>query len=153
MAKKERKEKGQGRVPTLAAFVQGGAFHIYMTVDGKEREAQVLKSGVIVYKGKEYTSPSSAANAAVKDAGVKGLCDGWKVWKMNKDGERVPLNVLRGSKSPLKAAAAPKREKKAAKPKRAPKPRARKPQAAKLPKADDLPNTTRHPLDGAVATA
>lgn len=41
----------------------------------------------------------------------------------------------------------------AAKPKRSSKPRARKPQAAKLPKADDLPNTTRHPLDGAVATA
>jgi hypothetical protein len=130
MNKKTRKPKGEGRKPTLAAFVDS-PFKIYMNHDGKEREAQVLSSGIIRLGEKEFTSPSSAAQAILgKNAKGKPLqADGWRAWRFNKDGERVELNVLRGAKSPLKAIA-PKREKKAktngSKPKRVRKPRARK---------------------------
>jgi hypothetical protein len=142
--KKARKPKGEGRKPTLAPFVDA-PFKVYVTFDGKERDAMVLSSGVIRYKEKEFTSPSGFANAVIKEVGAKGRADGWKVVTFNKDGERVALDTLRGSKSPLKAEA-PKKERKAktakpngsakvAKPKAARKPRAKKPNGAATPGA------------------
>lgn len=110
--KKVRKPKGEGRKPTLAPFVDS-PFKVYMTCDGKEREAMVLSSGIIKYKEKEFTSPSGFANAVIKELGAKGRADGWKSVRFNKNGERVPLDAIRG-KSPL------------AKPKRIRKPRAKK---------------------------
>lgn len=111
MSKKQRKPKGEGRTPTLASFVDS-PFKVYMTCDGKEREAMVLSSGIIKYKEKEFTSPSGFANAVIKELGAKGRADGWKSVRFNKNGERVELNVLRGAKSPLKTTA-PKKERKA----------------------------------------
>lgn len=129
MSKKTRKPKGEGRKPTLAPFVDA-PFKVYMTCNGKERDAMVLSSGIIKYKEKEFTSPSGFANAVIKELGAKGRADGWKSVYFNKDGERVMLNTLRGGKSPLKLEA-PKRKKKA-KANGAPKPkRIRKPRAAK----------------------
>lgn len=127
--KKQRKPKGEGRTPTLAAYVDS-PFKIYMNHDGKEREAQVLSSGIIRLGEKEFTSPSSAAQAILgKNAKGKPLqADGWRVWRFNKNGERVELNVLRGKDSPLKALEAPKRAKSTngAAPKKARKRRAKK---------------------------
>lgn len=125
--KKARKPKSEGRKPTLAPYVDA-PFKVYVTFDGKERDAMVLSTGIIRYKEKDFTSPSGFANAVIKEVGAKGRADGWKVVYFNKDGERVMLNTLRGSKSPLKIEEAkPKREKKAssgsAKPHRARKPR------------------------------
>lgn len=111
MAKKETK----GRTPALAPYVDS-PFKIYMMTGGKEYDAQVLSSGVIKIDEKEFTSPSSAGSYLLsKNAKGKPLqVDGWKSWNFNKDGKRVPLDTLRGSKSPLKAEDKPK---KVAKPK------------------------------------
>jgi hypothetical protein len=137
--KKVKKTKGEGRKPTLAPYVDS-PFKVYMNVDGKERDAQVLSTGIIKYKEKEFTSPSSLATFIMKEAGQKGRADGWKVLSFNKDDKRVPLNVLRGAKSPLKAAepkAKKERKPKAPKPPKAEKPKRvaakqpRKPRAAK----------------------
>lgn len=130
--KKVRKPKGEGRTPTLKPYVDS-PFKIYMNHDGKEREAQVLSGGLIRLGEKEFTSPSSAAQAILgKNAKGKPLqADGWRAWRFNKNGERVELNVLRGKDSPLKAAA-PKKPRKAkstngaAKSKRIRKPRAKR---------------------------
>lgn len=105
--KKERKPKGEGRKPTLAPFVDS-PFKIYASTGGKEYEAQVLSTGIIKMDEKEYTSPSAAGSALLgKDSkGKPRQVDGWAFWKMNKDGKRVPLDDLRGAKSPLKEAAA-----------------------------------------------
>jgi hypothetical protein len=140
MAKKEKsqRKKGEDRTPALAAFVDS-PFKIYMTTGGKEYDAQVLSSGIIKIDDKEFTSPSSAGSYILGNdkKGKPRQVDGWKAWSFNKDGERVALDTLRGSKSPLKAEA-PKKERKAktakpngsakaAKPKSPRKPRAKKP--------------------------
>ena len=112
------KKKGEGRTPTLAPYTEALAGKtIYMNHDGKEHAATVLTSGVIRMNDKDYTSPSSAAGAILgkNKKGKQLQADGWRCWRFNKDGERVELNVLRGKDSPLKAAAAPKRERRAAK--------------------------------------
>lgn len=137
MAKaKAAKKKGEGRVPTLAPYADTiGGKTIYMNHDGKEHTATVLSSGVIRMGEKDFTSPSSAGSAILgKDKkGKPRQVDGWKSWYFNKDGERVMLNTLRGSKSPL-ALEAPKPHKAksakangAAKPKKARKARTAKP--------------------------
>ena len=131
-ASKPRKPKGEGRKPTLAPYVDA-PFKVYVSFDGKERDAMVLSTGIIRYKEKEFTSPSGFANAVIKEVGAKGRADGWKVVTFNKDDKRVSLDTLRGSKSPLKAEA-PKapRKAKAAKPATEKKAKApRKPRAAK----------------------
>jgi hypothetical protein len=99
---KAKKQKSEGRKPTLAPFVDG-PFKIYANTDGKEYEAMVLSSGIIKMEEKEYTSPSSAGSVLLgKDKkGKPKQVDGWSFWKFNKNGERVPLDALRGSKSPL----------------------------------------------------
>lgn len=125
--KKARKPKSGGRKPTLAPYVDA-PFKAYVSFDGKERDAMVLSTGIIRYKEKEFTSPSGFANAVIKEVGAKGRADGWKAVTFNKDDKRVPLDTLRGSKSPLKAEA-PKAAKKAAaatKSKSPRKPRAKK---------------------------
>ena len=108
--KKEKvaRKKSEGRKPTLAPFVKDNPFKIYANTGGKEYEATVLTSGMIKMDEKEYTSPSSAGSALLgKDSkGKMRQVDGWKFWRFNKDGGRVPLDTLRGSKSPLKEEAA-----------------------------------------------
>jgi len=115
-----KKPKGEGRTPTLAPYAETvGGKTIYMNHNGKEHDAMVLSSGVIRMNGKDYTSPSSAGSAILgKDKkGKPRQVDGWKSWYFNKDGERVMLDTLRGSKSPLKAVDdKPKAERKAKKP-------------------------------------
>jgi hypothetical protein len=92
-----------GRKPTLAPFVDN-PFKIYGTYKEKEYEAQVLSSGVIMFEDKPYASPSAAGRAVMGEFKGKPLqVDGWKFWKYNEDGKRVPLDTLRGAKSPLKA--------------------------------------------------
>lgn len=153
--KKQRvkKPKGEGRTPTLAPYADTiGGKTIYMNHDGKEHTATVLQSGVIRMGDKDFTSPSSAGSAILgKDKkGKPRQVDGWKSWYFNKDGERVMLNVLRGSKSPLALAAPkPKREKKAATPKKA-KP-ARKPRAKRAAKANSAENTSSAAQEQAAA--
>jgi hypothetical protein len=107
---KAKKQKSEGRKPTLAPFVDG-PFKIYASYKGKDYEAMVLSTGMIKYDDKEYTSPSSAGQAIL---GGKLTCAGFTCWKYNKDGERVVLDMIRGSKSPLKA-----REPKVKKPRKA----------------------------------
>lgn len=128
---KTKKAKSEGRKPTLASFVDS-PFRVYMTCDGKERDAMVLSSGIIKYKEKEFTSPSGFANAVIKELGAKGRVDGWKSVYFNKNGERVMLNTLRGGKSPLKLEATKRKAKSngSAKPKRLRKPRAARPKPA-----------------------
>lgn len=108
MAKEKKvKAKSEGRKPTLAPYLNGaaapaGPFKLYGKYKGKEYEAQVLSSGIIKMDDVEYTSPSSAACALRSNkGGKKSLIDGWNFWKYNKDGERVPLDAIRGAKSPL----------------------------------------------------
>jgi len=125
--KASSKQKSEGRTPTLAPFVKEG-FNIFAGRDGKY-EARVRADGIIVFRDKEYTSPSSAGSKALgnDDKGKPRQVDGWKFWRFKKNGEEVELNVLRGSKSPLAASDAAPRKLKAAK-KRAPhKPRAASP--------------------------
>ncbi len=131
-----KKPKGEGRTPTLAGLVDG-PLTIFMTTGGKEYKGTVLSSGIIKIDEKEFTSPSSAGSYILGNdkKGKPRQVDGWKSWSYNKDGERVLLNTLRGSKSPLKLKAPkPKREKKAKsngapKPKRLRKPRAKREQS------------------------
>lgn len=98
--KKAKKLKSEGRKPTLAPYVDA-PLKVYVTFDGKERDAMVLSTGIIRYKERDFTSPSGFANAVIKEVGAKGRADGWKVVQYNKDGKRVPLDTLRGAKSPL----------------------------------------------------
>jgi hypothetical protein len=127
--KKERK-KSEGRKPSLAPFVDS-SFTIYMTTGKKEYKGTVLSSGVIRVDEKDFTSPSSAGSYILgkDDKGKPKQVDGWKSWTFNKDGERVALNTLRGSKSPLKFAEAKTKKPRAAKPAKAK--TARKPRAKK----------------------
>jgi hypothetical protein len=128
---KKQKVKSEGRKPSLAPFVDS-SFTIYMTTGKKEYKGTVLASGIIRVDEKEFTSPSSAGSYILgkDDKGKPKQVDGWKSWTFNKDGERVQLNTLRGSKSPLKLEA-PKPKKAAApkKPKSPRKPRAKKSKA------------------------
>jgi len=138
MAKKEKsqRKKSEGRQPRLAGLVDSPLV-IFMTTGGKEYKGTVLTSGMIKVDEKEFTSPSSAGSYILGNdkKGKPRQVDGWKSWTFNKDGERVALDTLRGSKSPLKVEEAkPKREKKAKSANSSPKPR--KPRAARKSKAN-----------------
>lgn len=116
MAKEKKKRVKKEKVvaaPKLAAFVDSPVKIWYM-YDGKEREATILSSGAILYKNVDYPSPCAAGTAIAKDLGGEPKTNAWVAFKYNKDGERVPLDQIRGSKSPLKKPEPkPKREKKA----------------------------------------
>lgn len=133
---KKARKKSEGRKPRLAGLVDS-PLTIFMSTGGKEYKGVVLSSGVIKIDEKEFTSPSSAGSYILGNdkKGKPRQVDGWKSWTFNKDGERVPLDTLRGSKSPLKAVEA--NPKKARKPKAVtPKPkRTRKSRTPKLPVA------------------
>ena len=132
MAKKEKapRKKSEGRKPTLALYIDA-PFKIYITTGGKEYDAQVLSSGIIKIDNKQFTSPSSAGSYMLgkDEKGKPKQVDGWKAFTFNKDGQRVPLDTLRGSKSPLKAVEAKPKTAKAAKAKSPRKPRAKKSKA------------------------
>src|SRR6266568_660754 len=156
--KKVHKPKGEGRIPTLAPYAEILAGKtIYMNHGGKEHSASVLTSGVIRMNDKDYTSPSSAGSAILgKDKkGNPRQVDGWKSWYFNKDGSRVMLNTLRGSKSPLALEAPKPRKAKSAKangpakPKRAHK--AAKPKANHAPAREADVSDRDVPQDGATA--
>jgi Restriction Enzyme Adenine Methylase Associated len=97
---KAKRAPSEGRKPTLTPFIDG-AFDIHAEYKGKEFSARVNADGTITYDGGTYTSPSSAGKAAIKKS-----VDGWTFWKFKKDGTDVPLDELRGRKSPLKESAA-----------------------------------------------
>jgi hypothetical protein len=118
---REKKAKKE-TAPKLAPFVDS-PFPIYLVHEGKERTATVLSSGLIRFKEEEYKSPCAVATAMAKDLGFKWNLNAWSALKFNRDGERVPLDKIRGAKSPLKAAA-PKAAKKEAKPKASKRPKA-----------------------------
>lgn len=104
-AKLIKEKKLKGRKPTLAPFVDG-PFKLYASYKGKEYTAQVLSSGMIVFEEKEHASPSHVGKLV---CGV--AVNGWVFWSFNKNDKRVPLDEIRGSKSPL---AEPKTKKAAA---------------------------------------
>jgi hypothetical protein len=149
MAKaKKAVAKKEGRKPSLAGFVEK-AFSIFLNHGGKEYEAKVLASGMIEYRGKEYTSPSTVGTL-ICEAEVNG----WRSWFFKKDGELVMLDTLRGKNSPLKPVAPPKGKKakpaakKAAKPKKvAGKAKPRKAKAEKV-EAPATEETTTATADG-----
>src|ERR1019366_8968883 len=97
---KTKRAPSEGRKPTLAPFIDG-VFDIHAEHKGKDFSAQVNADGTITYDGESCTSPSSAGKAAIKKS-----VDGWTFWKFKKDGTDVPLDELRGRKSPLKESAA-----------------------------------------------
>ena len=99
----KKEKKPSGRKPTLAPFVDS-TFQIYGSYKGKKIAARVLSTGVIVLDEKDYATPSAAGCAAIRAAGAKkdAQVDGWKFWSFTKNDKRVPLDTLRGSKSPLK---------------------------------------------------
>ena len=97
---KTKLETSGGRKPTLTPFIDG-AFDIHAEHKAKEFSARVNTDGTITYDGGTYTSPSGAGKAAIKKS-----VDGWTFWRFNKDGTEVPLDELRGRKSPLKESAA-----------------------------------------------
>jgi len=126
---KTAKRATEGRKPTLAQFVDH-PFPIYANYKDEEYTALVLSSGIIMFEEKPYATPSAAGRAVIGNYKGKPLqVDGWAFWRFNKDGERVKLDVLRGSKSPLKEVAA--KEVKAKAP--------RKPRARKAKKASESP--------------
>jgi hypothetical protein len=53
--------------------------------------AEVLEGGTIGYGGRSYSSPSAAASA-VRDGGA---ANGWTFWGVTRDGQAVPLAILR----------------------------------------------------------
>jgi hypothetical protein len=125
MPKEKKAKKSDGRKPTLAPFIDG-AMNIFATYKKKEYEAKVRADGVIVYKDKEYATPSLAALAIV---GKEGSVNGWVFWRYTEGGKDLLLNKIRGSKSPLKLEASKPKKVKAAAPKKPKSPR--KPRAKK----------------------
>lgn len=92
---KTPKVKSEGRKPTLAPFVDA-PFKLYASYKEKEYTAQVLKSGVIVFEEKEYATPSQLGKE------ICGMAvNGWKFFSFNQDDKRVPLDAIRGAKSPI----------------------------------------------------
>jgi len=135
MPKKAANPKSEGPKPKLAPYVDN-PFKIYATSNGKEYEAQVLKSGMIVMGEKEFTSPSAAAKSILRKNNPKAEVDGWHFWKFNKDGDRVALSELRPAKDIAKRS-----DKKEARPKPAPA-KPRKPKAAKKTRSPKTPGVS-----------
>jgi hypothetical protein len=80
-----------GRAPKLAGYFKRKAT-LRLVYKRRRFKARVGFDGVILLKGKGYTSPSSAAKAIIR----RGAADGWHVWKYERaPGDWVPLNELR----------------------------------------------------------
>ena len=78
-------------IPVLAG-IASKRFEIRHVYKGTLYKAHVLKSGMISFKGKHYSSPTAAALAIVDRPTVNG----WSFWRYrNKKGEWVSLKNLR----------------------------------------------------------
>lgn len=75
----------QGKVPVLFPYIDG-AMKLRAKYKGRNIRAHVLKSGIVVFEGKRYNSPSMAAAAVCKRS-----CNGWVFWKY----ERGPHEWIR----------------------------------------------------------
>lgn len=101
--------------PQLEPYISK-RFTIKAEYKGYIYTAKVHKNGIIVYNGKEYTSPSLAGMAVNKRRTVNG----WKFWKYrNENGEWVFIDELRKGrkatrKKPPKKIKAAKSDRKAA---------------------------------------
>ncbi|MDD2710984.1 MAG: hypothetical protein PHV34_23655 [Verrucomicrobiae bacterium] len=79
------------RKPVLAGYAQGG-LALRGRHKGKTLWAHVLKTGLIRFEGKHFTSPSLAAARAIK----RPTCNGWIFWKYQRaPGDWVTLDHLR----------------------------------------------------------
>ena len=74
-----------GRTPVLAPYIDGG-MKLRAKFKGRVIRAHVLKSGIIVFKGKRYNSPSMAGAAV-----CRRTCNGWTFWQF----ERGPHEWVR----------------------------------------------------------
>lgn len=89
-AKARDQTSKNGRLPTLAQYVRK-RFKIRFISKGKRYGARVRSNGTINFRGKIYTSPSSAASAVTRRA-----TDGWHAWHYRRSpGDWVPLDELR----------------------------------------------------------
>jgi hypothetical protein len=89
-AKLKNRVKTDGRLPTLARYVSK-RFKIRFDYKGRRYIGRVRSDGTINFRGKIYTSPSSAASAITHRA-----MDGWKVWYYQRaPGDWVLLDELR----------------------------------------------------------
>lgn len=89
--KSTRKAIKDKSLPVLAAFAKPG-FKLRTKFKGKYLHARVLKSGVIVFDGKRFNSPSLAAAAACN----RPTCNGWTFWRYERGPhEWVLLDELR----------------------------------------------------------
>jgi hypothetical protein len=80
-----------GRRPVLAEHIDG-PFQLRARFKGKTLTAQVVRSGIVRYAGKQFTSPSLAAAAACN----RSTCNGWTFWKYQRaPGDWVILDNLR----------------------------------------------------------
>ncbi len=71
---------------------------IYKEYKNIRLEAEIIENNKIIFNGKIYNSPSSAAVAAIQSTGSKRLTeDGWRFWKYKdpKTGEEKLLDELR----------------------------------------------------------
>ena len=79
---------------SLAGLVSSPT-NIIAKFKGNDLPAILLPEGQIEFAGKEYDSPSMAAKAATDGASING----WMFWKIEQDGEWVPIDVLRKKKA------------------------------------------------------
>jgi len=87
----ETRQSRAGRKPVLAPYVTKRMI-IRAKYKGKWVKARVRKNGLINFRGKLYTSPSLAGQAAVK----RVSCNGWKFWMYERSpGDWVLLETLR----------------------------------------------------------
>lgn len=89
--KSTRKAIKDKRLPVLAAFAKAG-LRLRTKFKGKYLHARVLKTGVIIFEGKRFNSPSHAAAVACK----RPTCNGWTFWRFERGPhEWVLLDELR----------------------------------------------------------
>src|SRR5262249_28669640 len=90
MEENKPKKRRTRRGSALANLIPG-PMRIRNTIKGKMFKARVRKNGTIRFKGRTYTSLSSAATAAYGHP-----CDGWYFWKYERGpGDWVKLHELR----------------------------------------------------------
>ena len=89
--KSKRKKKDRREKPTSLEGLVSRNTKLFRTYKGREYVAVLTSDGKIHYRGKNYTSPSSAAKSIVKH-GVNG----WRFWYLRDDNnDIVSLNELR----------------------------------------------------------